>query len=325
MDPQTKEQAMLRLGIVIDSAAEVPQSVLDNPHVRLLPVPIRIGDKTYVDERKPDATRDFNQRFLELRTAEVSKSMPPGEPEIRKFLLDHVSTDFDHVFALFVMSSRSPIFKSAFDAASRVITDSMPVRMRAGIKGPLLVECYDSMNLFAGYGVQVLEALREFEAEKLVSNIRSHMQESGKNAYGYLAPANLDYLLTRARARGDNSVGAFGQAAAKMLGIMPILRGWQGKTEAVAKVRGVNAARLHILALARRELGKGLLAPFISVSYSGDTADVEAIPAYRTLVSEASAKGVAVVLQEMAPTNSVNAGANALSVGFIAKPHTADL
>lgn len=316
---------MLRLGIVIDSAADVPQSVLDNPRVRLLPVAIRIGDKTYLDERKPAATRDFNSRLLDMRTAEVSRSMPPGEAEIRKFLLEQISTNFDHVFGLFVMSSRSPIFKSAFEAASRVITDSMPVRMRAGIKGPLLVECYDSMNLFAGYGVQVLEALRLFEAEPLVSNIRTNMQELAKSAYGYLAPANLDYVLTRARARGDNSVGMLGQAAAKMLGIMPILRGWQGKTEAVAKVRGVTAARQHVLNLARREVGRGLLANYVCVSYSGDTADVEALPEYQSLLQEATAKGVTVTLQEMAPTNSVNAGANALSVGFIAQPHPAEL
>ena len=50
---------MLRLGIVIDSAAEVPPAVIENPLVRLLPVAIRIGDKTYIDERKPAATRDF--------------------------------------------------------------------------------------------------------------------------------------------------------------------------------------------------------------------------------------------------------------------------
>jgi DegV family protein with EDD domain len=316
---------MLRLGIVIDSAADVPQSVLENPRVRMLPVAIRIGDKTYIDERKPAATRDFNSRLLDMRTAEVSRSMPPVEADIRKFLIEQISTDFDHVFGLFVMSSRSPIFKNAFEAASRVITDSMPVRMRAGIKGPLLVECYDSMNLFAGYGVQVLEALRLFEAEPLVSNIRTNMQELAKSAYGYLAPSNLDYLLARARARGDNSVGMLGQAAAKVLGIMPVLRGWQGKTEAVAKVRGAAAARQHVLNLARREVGRGLLAKYVCVSYSGNTSDVEALPEYRSLLQEAASQGVTVTLQEMAPTNSVNAGANALSIGFIAQPHSADL
>ena len=126
----------MRLGIVIDSAAEVPASVLANPHVRLLPVKIRIDDQRYVDERQPDATRDFNSRMLHLKTAEVSRSVPPDEPEIRKFMIEQLATGFDHVFGLFVTSTRSPIFKNAFEAASRAITDSMPVRMRAGIKGP---------------------------------------------------------------------------------------------------------------------------------------------------------------------------------------------
>lgn len=316
---------MLRLGIVIDSAAEVPQSVLDHPRVRLMPVRIRIGDTQYIDERKPEATRDFNARMLDLKTAEVSRSEPPDEAEVRQFLLDKVCVDFDHVFGLFVASTRSPIFKAAFEASSRVITDSMPVRARAGVKGPLLVEAYDSLNLFSGYGVQVMQALREFDAEPLVSTIRTHMQDLSRSSYGYLAPGNLDFLLTRARARGDNSVGMVGQAAAKMLGILPVLRAWQGKTEAVAKVRGLAAVRTHVLNLARRELGHGLLAPFISVSYSGNLADVEALPEYRELAKEAQARGVALSLQEMAPTNSVNTGPNALSVGFIAKPHSAEL
>jgi fatty acid-binding protein DegV len=71
---------MLRLGIVIDSAAEVPATILANPHVRLLPVKIRIDDKRYVDERKPDATRDFNARMLDLKTAEVSRSSRQTSP-----------------------------------------------------------------------------------------------------------------------------------------------------------------------------------------------------------------------------------------------------
>ena len=316
---------MLKLGIVIDSAAEVPSSVLANPSVRLLPVKIRTGATIYVDERRPSATREFNSRALDLKAAETAKSIPPDEPEIRKFMIDNLSTEFDHVFGLFVTSTRSPIFKNAFEAASRTITDSMPIRMRAGIKGPLLVECYDSQNLFSGYGVQVLEALRQFEAEPLVGNIRAHMLALSKSAHGYMAPGNLDYLLVRARARGDTSVGMLGQAAAKMLNILPILRAGQGKTEAVAKVRGVTAARQHILNLTRRELGKGLLAPFVAVSYSGPTEDVEALPEYQALVQEATAKGVLVTLQEMAPTNSVNAGANSLSVGFMAAPHPATL
>ena len=77
--------------------------------------------------------------------------------------------------------------------------------------------------------------------------------------------------------------------------------------------------------LTRREVGKGLLAPFVAVSYSGPTEEVEALSEYKALVKEATAKNVLVTLQEMAPTNSVNAGANSLSIGFMSAPHEATL
>ena len=316
---------MLKLGILIDAAAEVPASALGNPHVRLLPVGIQIDTNMISDKRDAAVTRDFNSNYLDLRAAEISKSVPPSSATISQFFNDRIALDFDHVFGLFVTSTRSPIFRTAFDASSKAINETMGLRNAAGIKGPLLVECYDSLNMFTGYGVQVMEALRQFEAEPSVANIRANMQRLSKNAYCYVAPSRLDFILTRARAKGEQSVGAFGAAAAKILGLLPVIRCNQGATEAAAKVRGVSAARTYVLDMARRELARGLIAPFISVSFSGNTEIVAALPAYLRLCEEASAKGVVVSLQEMSPTNSINLGPDALAIGFIGNPHKTEL
>lgn len=316
---------MLKIGILIDAAAEVPQAVLDNPHVRLLPIKIQIDNQIYIDARLPSATRDFNSQFLNMRTADVSQSVAPSEAEIRQFFLDHIACDFDHVFGLFVMGSRSLIFKNAMAAASKCITDSMPVRSKVGIKGPMFVECYDSMNLLGGYGVQVMEALREFDAETSMAAIRSHIQMLSGNSYVYVAPSNLDFIMTRAKAKGDNSVGKLGAMAAKMLGIMPVLRGFQGNTEAVAKQRGVAAAQDYVFNLTRRELARGLLAPFVNMSYSGQVEDVLRMPQYAALKAECAQRNVQLSLQEMSPATSINMGPNALSSGFFANPHKPDL
>jgi fatty acid-binding protein DegV len=313
---------MLKLGILIDASAEVPASVLANPHVRLLPVSIQIDNQMFVDERNDAFTRDFNRQYLSLRAAEVSQSVPPSTEVISKYLVSHIAGDFDHVFGLFVASTRSPIFKNAFTASAKAINDTMAQRTKMGIKGPLLVECHDSLNVFAGYGVQVMEVLRQFEAEPSATSIRANIQRLSKNAYCYVAPSQLDFIVTRAKAKGENSVGAFGKAAAKMLGILPILRGHQGATEAVAKLRGIPAAQAYVLDMARRELQRGLLAPFINVTYSGTIETVKAMPAYNQLCGEASAKGVTVSLQETSPTGSINVGPNALGVGFIGNTHT---
>lgn len=132
---------MLKLGILIDAAAEVPAAALVNPHVLLLPVGIQIDATMVTDERDPAITRRFNSKFLNLRSAEVSKSVPPSAETISKYFSDRIALNFDHVFGLFVTSTRSPIFRTAFDASSKAINDTMGQRRAAGIKGPLLVEC----------------------------------------------------------------------------------------------------------------------------------------------------------------------------------------
>jgi DegV family protein with EDD domain len=312
---------MLKLGIVIDAAAEVPQAVLDDPRVRLLPISVQIEDGVVIDKREPSVTSDFNKQFLNLRVAEISRSVPPDEAQIRQFFLDNISLHFDHVFGLFVTSTRSPLFKSALNAASQVISDSLPPRQAKGIKGPLFVECYDSLNMSSGYGVQVQEALRQFDTDPSTANLRTQFADLGRKAYTYLAPNQLDFLLTRAKARGDSSVGFLSGAAAKMLGVLPILRCHNGDTAAVDKVRGATNAQQTVLDLARRELQRGLLAPFINLSYSGPMEEVLAMPNYTSLVQEAQIKGVQVSLQETSPTMSVNFGPRALAVGFIANAH----
>lgn len=230
----------------------------------MLPVGIQVDAQIFSDQRNPSLTRDFTKHFLDVRSAEVSRSVPPGSAAIGSFIKERIALDFDHVFDLFVTSTRSPIFRTAFDTASKAINETMPLRRQAGIKGPLLVKCYDSLNIFTGYGVQVMEALRQFDAEPPVANIRDNMQKSIKNAYSYIAPSNLDFILTRAKTKGEKSVGAFGAAAAKILGLLPIISCNQGVTSSVAKVRGAAAARSYVLDLTRRELARRLLSPYIT-------------------------------------------------------------
>ena len=129
--------------------------------------------------------------------------------------------------------------------------------------------------------------------------------------------------MTRAKTKGEKSVGAFGAAAAKILGLLPIISCNQGVTSSVAKVRGAAAARSYVLDLTRREPARGLLSPYINLSFSGSTDTVAALPAYTRLHEEAKHKGVTVSLQEMSPTNAINLGPDALTAGFVAQAHSA--
>ncbi len=316
---------MLRIGLVVDASGSYNANVLAHPALALVPVRLEVDGKAFLDEKNAEFTRSFNRQYLNIRAAEVSRSVSMSEDEIFNFFLSNMSTRFDHVFGMFVMSSRSPLFKQAFAASSRVIAASMPARMKQGLKGPLFVESHDSMNVADGYGVQVQEVLRLIDAGQSAGAVRQRMAAMTKEAYTYVAPSQLDFIATRAKARGDKSAGTMTVLAAKMLGLIPVMMAAGGETKAVAKVRGVDKAREHVLGLARRELAKGLLAPFISASFSGDIALVEALPAWRALAREAQAAAVALTLTEMSPAAAINLGPDSLCVGFLAKPHSPEL
>ncbi len=316
---------MLRIGLVIDSAAEVPPSALADASTCLIPVKLQVDDKFFLDSKDPEFTASFNKSYLNIKVAAISQSLPVSTAEIAAFYLSQMATRFDHVFGLFVLSSRSPLFKNASDAASQVIAESMRPRNAAGIKGPLYVEAHDSMNISDGYAVQVLEVQRLMAAGATPAALRARITELSMESYCYVAPSQLDFIATRAKARGDQSAGALAIAAAKLLGVIPIILAHRGDTGPVHRVRGVEKARDHVINLARRELAQGLKAAFISASFSGDIAVIELMASWQKLRAEAAKAGVSVSLKEMSPTNSINLGPEALSLGLVAARHSVEL
>src|SRR5690606_30707868 len=52
---------LARAGIVIDASCDVSPAFLADPDVAVIPIPIRIGKSTYVDQHDPEATARYMQ------------------------------------------------------------------------------------------------------------------------------------------------------------------------------------------------------------------------------------------------------------------------
>ncbi len=50
---------LVRTGIVIDASCDVSAEFLSDPDVAVIPIPIRIGDSTYVDQHDPEASARY--------------------------------------------------------------------------------------------------------------------------------------------------------------------------------------------------------------------------------------------------------------------------
>ena len=55
----------MRIGIVVDSTCDLPESYFEKNNIQILPISIRLGDELLVDKRDAQATRRFYQEQLD--------------------------------------------------------------------------------------------------------------------------------------------------------------------------------------------------------------------------------------------------------------------
>ncbi|AMC33455.1 DegV family protein [Janthinobacterium sp. B9-8] len=305
----------MRIGLVTDSCCDLPRDFLDQHQIVILPITIHGNDRTFIDNRDPAATRDFYRRQAAAGVADF-ESEPLSAEQIRELFLSRLVLEFDSVFCLTVMQSRSQIFNHCSQAARTVLTEYRPIREQAHITKPFSLRVFDSANIFAGQGLVVAEVARLISLQAPCSEIAKHIERVTQTAQGFLMPADLGQLRHQARRKGDKSVGFLSYALGSALDIKPVVRAYRGETTPVARIHGFNAGVEKLFSLAQAHLERGLIAPTICVSYGGDPAVVTDMPAYQKLKHACKQYAVQLLLCEMSTTAGVNIGSGGMAIAF---------
>ncbi|KPC52071.1 DegV family protein [Amantichitinum ursilacus] len=306
----------MRFGIVTDSCCDLPRSFLDEHGIVILPITITGADgKPFVDGRDTAATLKFYKERL-AKGDTTFESAPLSADDIKKLFLERLVVEYDYVFCLTVMASRSLIHANASQAALQMLGAYKPLRESAGVAGPFSLRVFDSYNLFTGQGLIVAEAARLAREDKSSLEIIRQIERLQATTQAFLIPENLGQLRQQARRKGDKSVGLMSYMMGSALDIKPIVRGFQGDTTPVGRIRGFEAGCKKLFDTAVEHIQNGLDAPFVCVSYGGDPARLDKMPGYARLKQAAEAKGVTVLASEMSLTAGVNIGGGGLSVAF---------
>ncbi|BCL74319.1 DegV domain-containing protein [Jeongeupia sp. HS-3] len=304
----------MRIGVVTDSCCDLPRDFIDAHRIEIMPIAIHGGGNSFVDHRDPAATQAFYRDGLQLAADFTSAPLSPEQ--ICALFLDRLVVDFDYVFCITVMNSRSKIFEHASQAARGVLTDYRPIREAAGHSKPFSLRVFDSQSLFPGQGLIVAEVARLAAEGATTSRIIAHIERLTQTTQAFLIPADLSQLRQQARRKGDKSVGLASYLLGSALDIKPVIRGYQGDTHPVAKVRGFETGVDKLFATAIEHIEAGLDAPTICVSYGGDPQRVTAMRGYQAMRQVAQRHDVTVHLAEMSTTAGVNIGAGGLALAF---------
>ena len=307
----------MRVGLVIDSACDLPQSFIEKHNLEIMPINLVIGDEIFIDERDPEETIKFYKRYAEEKNLE-GETQPFSVDQITRLFLDKLVLNYDRVLVVAIASSRSMIFENATKASFAILSGYKQKRAKAGVEGSFALRVVDSKTLFTGEAVLVREAVRLMQEEGFAfDKLRPAVEALSKHVHAYLVPNDLHYLRKAGKARGDRSISWLSYTLGTALDIKPIVKAYRGDTFPVKKISHFETAVNDRFDFAREAIEKGLLTKTICMSYAGNPEVIREMAGYKKLKQVADKHGIELMLSVMSTTAGINVGPGAFAIGLI--------
>lgn len=284
------EKKQPRIAVVTDSTAYLPQELVDEYGIHVIPVYLVMGGKSWRDGVDIDPPA-----FYELLQA--SKDFPTtSQPTLGDCLelFGRLSKEYDGIVAVFVSDELSGTLDSARAAAAE-----MP---------DLTIEIIDSRGVSMNLGFPALAAARAAAAGGDLETIANAARALiGKTSF-YFVVDTLEYLHRGGR------IGAASKWLGSILNLKPILEIREGRIQPVAKVRTRRKAQAKVYELIEEQLaGRGKVHMAVV-----DAAAPEEADRFRAEL-EARFKPVEMVQTVCSPAIGAHAGPGMVGVAFYAE------
>ncbi|HTR03851.1 MAG TPA: DegV family protein [Thermoanaerobaculia bacterium] len=280
-----------RVGIVTDSTCDLPESMLEDFGVGVVPVRVYFGSENYLD-KVTITPSEFYGRFAVTDVAPKTSQPPPAD---FTQVYENVATHAGAIVSVHLGSSLSGTYQAALVGARPVPrTDIAHI---------------DSGNVSVGLGLVVRAAAEAARAGKTAAEVADVARETAARVRLFVAVPTLKHLVRGGR------VSATRGFVAKLLGLLPILTlTREGKVEAAAKARGYDAARRKMLRLLFAEAGER-----VSASRRFGVAHCDAEDAAEEIAREIRARYPEsdVLIAECGPALGAHGGPGALAVAVL--------
>jgi uncharacterized protein len=175
------------VGIVCDSAADLPEALIRELYIHTVPVRVNFGSDEYID-RITLNTQQFYQR-LKSDTTPVRTSQPPGG-EFRR-LFDQLASHYQHTICITLSEKLSGTYQVALSASRHGGADRTQV--------------WDSHNAATGEALLVMDSARAAQRGLTIDQIKARFER--------MRPRSITYALIR-----DASYGVRGGRMPKWMG-----------------------------------------------------------------------------------------------------------
>ncbi|MDX1551836.1 MAG: DegV family protein [Marinobacter sp.] len=310
----------MRVGLIVDSACDLPYDFSRKHDLFVLPVTAVIDGQTYIDEHEPVRTQEFYQSGL-LQKGHHAETQAFSPQQIHDLFMEKIVTQFDVAICETVTRSRSLIFQNATEAMNSVMSHYEEARKAAGREGKFSMRVIDSKQIFAGQGLLAAHTLRLIKQKLSKNALRNEVETFTDKIYTCVIPRDLHYIRERARKRGDKSVSALVAFLGKALNITPVIFGQGAEGQPAAKTRSFEMAVEKVMNYAAGRVEAGLLSPYVSLSCGLTWTEIEDLPGLNRLRDACEKNGVELLLSQMGITSSIYVGPGSLCLALAAEPH----
>ncbi|WP_336367980.1 DegV family protein [Marinobacter sp. C2H3] len=310
----------MRVGLIVDSACDLPYEFSRKHDLFILPVTARIDGQMVIDEHDPVRTQEFYQSGL-LQKGHQAETEAFSVRQIHDLFMEKIVTQFDVAFCETVTRSRSLIYQNATEAMNSVMANYEKARAAAGREGKFSMRVIDSKQIFAGQGLLAAHTLRLIEQRLSKNALRHEVETFTDQIYTCVIPRDLHYIRERARRRGDKSVSAMVAFLGKALNITPVIFGRGAEGQPTVKTRSFDAAVEKVMNYAAARVDAGLLTPYVSLSCGLSWTEIEDLPGLNRLRDACERNGVELLLSQMGITSSIYVGPGSLCLALAADPH----
>ena len=277
---------MAKVRIVTDSTCDLPNELLEQYHIGLVPLKVVFGNEVYRDSL--DLTpKEFYQRLPLAEKTPTTSQPSPGEFAC---FYESLAREGYSVISIHISGEISGTVRSA-ELGGKIVPD-------------LDLDVVDSKTVSLGLGLIVLAAARAAMEGKTKGEILQLVNALVSKCHLYFVLDTLEYLHRGGR------IGRAGALLGSLLNIKPILTFKDGVVTPVDKVRGRNRAIEQILALAREQSGNGKV--MCGVLHGNDFSGVMKL--HERVVNEFDCAEI--LISEISPVIGTYAGPGAVGLAF---------
>ena len=206
----------MKLGIVTDSTCDIPQFLIEQHELEVVPCILAIDGKEYVDGK--DITREeFYRRLPALKAQPTTAAPSIGGFSTRYDSL--LTSGCDHILSIHAAGALTSILNIAGQAAGEY---------------PDRVTCIDSTSLSLGLGFQVLAAAEA--AELGLHAALDAVKSTHRNLHVSAALDTMEYLKRSGRVPATVAI------LGSLLSIKPLIELTNGEVKAIGAVRTTSQA-----------------------------------------------------------------------------------